>query len=80
MKIRRLLFTFSAFMMIMTLSSCFLTKKKCDCPKFGLEKRSNTNEAVTVSRDMPLATCYLLLGSSQQPKASGSFQPEVSSK
>jgi len=35
MKVRKLVVSFSALMMLISLSGCFLTKKKCDCPKFS---------------------------------------------
>jgi hypothetical protein len=51
MKIRKLLFVFSAFLMILSLSSCFLTKKKCDCPKFS----QSTKQPLPASGFLPLA-------------------------
>jgi hypothetical protein len=51
MKTRKLVFTFSAFLMIFSLSSCFLTKKKCDCPKFS----QATKQPLHASSLLPLA-------------------------
>ncbi len=39
---KKIAFVALAGMLLITMSSCFIFKKKCDCPKFGKVKNAHT--------------------------------------